>query len=303
MRTTVGHFIMGKNMNTNNYKGKGPTTFEEQVKILESRNMIIADRKEAAEILSRVNYYRLSAYMLTFKSGNVFENGTTFTGVYELYEFDKRLRSICLNVLESIEIAFRTQISYTLSHKYGPMCYCNPEIFSNEQLHARLLEELKSAIDKSHEQFIDHHKNNYDSQFPIWVVTEVVSFSQLSRLYSLLENKDKKEIADTYYKIPYTYLQSWIRSVSVLRNICAHYGRLYNKTISIKPKLFKQDKDKGVMDHTVFGLIYTMGIINKDQAQWARFIEDLRSLIEEYDLVELSKIGFPDNWNKLLCQL
>ncbi len=289
-------------MNTHNYKGKRPTTIEEQLKILESRNMIIDDREEVAEILSHVNYYRLSAYMLTLKSGDVFKGGITFADVYDLYEFDKRLRNICLTILESIEIAFRTHISYTLSHKYGPTCYCNPEIFLNDLSHARLLGELKSAIYKSHEQFIDHHKINYDSQFPIWVVTEVVSFSLLSRLYSLLKPKDRKEIADTYYHIPYTYLQSWMRSVSVLRNICAHYGRLYNKNIAIKPKLFKQDKDKGIMDHTVFGLIYTMGIINKDRTQWVRFINSLRSLLEEYELVELSKIGFPDNWDQVLLK-
>ena len=50
-------------MNTNNYKGKQPTTFEEQVEILKSRNLIIEDKQEAINILSRVNYYRLSAYI------------------------------------------------------------------------------------------------------------------------------------------------------------------------------------------------------------------------------------------------
>ncbi|MCB2305602.1 hypothetical protein LGL08_00030 [Clostridium estertheticum] len=47
---------------------KIPTTFEEQLEILRNRNLIINDENNAMDILSRVNYYRLSAYMLTFKS-------------------------------------------------------------------------------------------------------------------------------------------------------------------------------------------------------------------------------------------
>jgi abortive infection bacteriophage resistance protein len=55
-------------MNKNYYKGKQPTTFEEQIEILRSRNLIIDDNQEAINILSRVNYYRLSAYMLTLNA-------------------------------------------------------------------------------------------------------------------------------------------------------------------------------------------------------------------------------------------
>jgi abortive infection bacteriophage resistance protein len=290
-------------MNTNDYKGKHPTTFEEQVEILKSRNLIIDDKQEAIDILSRVNYYRLSAYMLTLKSGDMFKVGTRFSDIYNLYEFDKRFRNICLNVLESIEIAFRTHISYTLSHKYGPTCYYNPEIFANKLSHENLLKELNVALNKSHELFIEHHKRKYDSVFPIWVATEVASFSLLSRFYSGLKPEDKKEIAETYYQVSHTYLQSWIHSVSVLRNICAHYGRIYNRTITIRPKLFKEDVDKGIMSNNVYGLIYTMGKINKDRNEWVLFISNLRSLIDKYDNIDLNKIGFPANWDPVLSQL
>jgi len=290
-------------MNTNDYKGKQPTTFEEQIEILKSRNLIIEDMQEAINILSRVNYYRLSAYMLTLKCGDKFKDGTCFTEIYNLYEFDKRLRNICLSVLESIEIAFRTHISYYLSHKYGPTCYCNPEIFACELSYADMFQELNVALTKSRELFIEHHKRKYDSEFPIWVVTEVVSFSLISKLYSNLKVKDKKEISETYYQIPYTYLQSWIRSITVFRNICAHYGRIYNRLLTIRPKLLKEDMNKGIMNSNVFGLIYIMGKINYDRGEWGLFISNLRSLIAKYDNVDLNKIGFPTNWDSVLSQL
>ncbi len=48
-------------------KVKKPTTFEEQVNILRERNLQIGDTQYAIEVLSRINYYRLSAYMLSYK--------------------------------------------------------------------------------------------------------------------------------------------------------------------------------------------------------------------------------------------
>ncbi len=290
-------------MNTNDYKGKKPTTLEEQIEILISRNLIIDDKQEAIDILNRVNYYRLSAYMLTLKNGDRFKDGTRFSDIYNLYEFDKRLRNICLNVLESIEIAFRTHISYNLSHKYGPTCYCNPEIFACELSYEGIFNELNLALTKSHELFIEHHKRKYDSEFPIWVVTEVASFSLVSKLYSNLNAKDKKEISETYYQIPYTYLQSWIRSITVFRNICAHYGRVYNRSLTIRPKLLKADINKGIMNSNVFGLIYIMGKINNDRSEWELFVSNLRNLVDKYDNVNPNKIGLLTDWDSILSQL
>jgi abortive infection bacteriophage resistance protein len=47
---------------------KSPTTYTEQVEILRSRGLGIPDADEAVKILKQVNYYRLSAYMLSLKT-------------------------------------------------------------------------------------------------------------------------------------------------------------------------------------------------------------------------------------------
>ena len=58
---------------------KKPTTFIEQVDILKSRNLQIEEEEQAIETLRRINYYRLSAYMLSFKSGDRFHDGVSFS--------------------------------------------------------------------------------------------------------------------------------------------------------------------------------------------------------------------------------
>ncbi len=67
---------------------KPPLTIPEQIKLLESRGLIIANKIKAEKYLSNISYYRLSAYLYPFKdlATDRFTNGTTF---------DKVLNFIC----------------------------------------------------------------------------------------------------------------------------------------------------------------------------------------------------------------
>lgn len=45
---------------------------------------------------------------------------------------------------------------------------------------------------------------------------------------------DKKAVAATF-GVGYTHFESQIESIAYARNICAHYGRLYNAKLSKTP--------------------------------------------------------------------
>lgn len=62
---------------------------ENQIKILRSRGLVVADSAAAAEFLDHVNYYRFSGFCLAFESTrHTFVAGTTFEQVRAAYEFD-----------------------------------------------------------------------------------------------------------------------------------------------------------------------------------------------------------------------
>ena len=71
---------------------KRPTTIAEQIAILKDHGCIISDSTFAEEILSTINYYRLSAYFRPFRNddGN-FLSDTTFEKIHRIYEFDREL--------------------------------------------------------------------------------------------------------------------------------------------------------------------------------------------------------------------
>ena len=71
---------------------KPAKTYEEQIQLLKSRGLVVESEDFASEVLSKINYYRLSAYTLTLKKDDRFYEGVTFEQLYSLYEFDRKLR-------------------------------------------------------------------------------------------------------------------------------------------------------------------------------------------------------------------
>lgn len=285
-------------------KIKPPTTFKEQVELYKGRNLHVEDSEYAENILQRVNYYRLTAYGLTLKdplNKDQYMDGASFNKMLALYEFDRRLRLLLLGALETIEISFRTHISYETAHKIGPTGYRNKEHFLNETFHQSSLTELNSLVDKSRkgELFVEHHFKKYDGVFPIWAVIEVTSFGYISKFYRNLNEVIKGHIAKTYYNVPYKYLEGWLNTLSNVRNVCAHYGRLYNKPLTFKPRLFKEES-KHFSNQYIYAAIY---IIERllDKREGNRFITDLVALITEYEEnIDFIHIGFPSGWKELL---
>ncbi|HCX5354357.1 TPA: Abi family protein, partial [Escherichia coli] len=111
----------------------------------------------------------------------------------------------------------------------------------------------------------------------------------------------KKFIAKHYYKVPYFYLESWLQTLSNVRNVCAHFGRLYNKRLTFPPKLFKEEQKLFDRAFIFAGIYITLRLLSKTEGK--RFHIDLEALISEYEQdIDFVHIGFPSNWNDLLSQ-
>ncbi len=216
---------------------KPALTYPQQLDLLISRGLIIADRATAETILSRISYYRFSAYCLPFKNSlDQFNEGTTWDTIINLYEFDRQLRLLVMDALERVEVAIRTAVTYTLAHAYGAFGYQDAGNFRHRFNHAQWLEKLTGEIEKSHETFIQHFHNKYDGfpRLPIWMASEVMSFGSLSRLYEGMEDKDQQRVS-ARHALPHFVLRSWLRSLSFIRNVCAHHSRLWNREFAIAP--------------------------------------------------------------------
>lgn len=295
----IFNYMRDTRVNADKIRIKQPKTYHEQMEILKERNLIIEDGDLAVKVLGQINYYRFSAYTLTLKERDCFHENITFNHVYSLYEFDRKLRLLLLAQLEALEVSFRTKTSYHLAHEYGAIGYLDIKNYKNPTYFKSMVHQLEKEIERSKEIFISHHKSKYEGVFPIWVAIEVTSFSLLSKMYSNLNDSDQSSIAKIY-SFNRFYIKNWLYALSTLRNICAHYGRLYNRYLPIHFKLSKGDRKKRIQGNTVFAAVYVMGKICPDEQSWSSFITELAALIEEYDKVNLEEIGFPEKWEQIL---
>jgi abortive infection bacteriophage resistance protein len=110
---------------------------------------------------------------------------------------------------------------------------------------------------------------------------------------------DKKQFAATY-NVSYTYFESWIESIAYVRNVCAHYGRLYNAKFTKKPKLYKQDIDSGISNSRVMGTLVCLKYLLPHDRHWIEFLDTLELLLEKYFHVQKGTMGFPENWKAIL---
>lgn len=226
-------------MGFSNIHIKKPKTHHQQIDILMKRNLIIEDMDEAQSFLKRVNYYRFSAYGLTLKqesNKDLFKHGVTFNRMKMIYNFDQKLRELLMSYLEPIEIEFRTRISYYHAHEFGSLGYKKSDNFVSSEVHEEFLKKLNDQIDRSNKElFVMHHKSKYRGEFPFWVAIEVISFGELSKLFRNLHDMIKVKVVKDF-NVPHYYVTSWLHTLTYVRNVCAHYGRLYGKRLVIKPQ-------------------------------------------------------------------
>lgn len=81
---------------------KPATTFEEQLDLLGSRNLVVSNREFALEVLGRLNYYRLTGYLLSYKGlDGAYVSGTTFeTGVIPRSRKGKIILLVCKRIYQ-----------------------------------------------------------------------------------------------------------------------------------------------------------------------------------------------------------
>lgn len=281
---------------------KKPKTFDEQIEILKQRGLIIEDENYAKFVLSNVNYYRFTAYLLTFKGNDdKYIDNPRFENIAQIYKFDRDLRSLLMNMTGNIEISFRTYIAYTLAIKHGTIGYLNKNNFINEKFHRDFLLSLENEKrNNSNKLFIKHHNDKYEGKIPIWVATEIMTFGMLSKLYSNMLPDDKTYIKNNLCKVNPILVNTWLQSLTHIRNQCAHYGRIYN-TVFPDVKIKKEDKKYEIDKKAIFANIVAMKHLNSDNEMWEKFVYKLKELINEYsEFIELKLIGFPENWLEIL---
>jgi abortive infection bacteriophage resistance protein len=291
---------------------KMPLSYQAQLDLFKSRGLIVNNEPFALHCLAHHNYYRLSAYRFPFTvqgDPDSFLPDTTFEQIWQLYDFDRGLRKLIIEACKRVEISVRSRWAYEIGHQLGPQAYEDACNFPKFKGHAKTMQKLDEEMSRSHELFVQHYQQKYNTTRPeVWVAIEVASFGTISKLLKhTAPPRLRQDIADTY-RLDEKTLCSLFHHLSILRNTAAHHSRIWNrkftfllqlpkkKPAGLYPNFHESPSDHGTRTRKLYNslvlLIHCLQII-EPRGDWPqRLITHLKTLPTNL----IPDMGFPTDW-------
>jgi len=156
-------------------------------------------------------------------------------------------------------------------------------------------------LESSREDFVKHHKQKYGGKLPVWAATEIMDWGSLTYLYEF-SPRSVQDAISSRCGLNAPQLHSWLKALNIVRNICAHHGRLFNRVHTISPKLPAQgthtDLDCINTDwKRTFGqLTLVQLLLDRLNVGNKKLLPTVVQSFPEVQIVPISHMGAPDNW-------
>ncbi|MGL4673119.1 Abi family protein [Cetobacterium sp.] len=305
-------------------------TCKEQIELMKIRGIKfnVVSEIEAERVISNINYYKFSGYMKVFEI-SLDKYDIEFKKFIELYEFDRKFSRILFELIEKIEISFKTNLGYYISERtksLGPFGYLNTLEWKNYSVLNKKTNSYQ--VKKSHEilrdrldfqkkiteytarntnGYIESYFNKYKNEhfIPLWILIEVIDFGMATKMYTE-SVKDIQTKVSKQLNIPLINdLEFYLKSLKLIRNIVAHNGILWNfKLISrLNKPLITQYTDVNDKS-TVAVLVVIVEILKKVDPGYD--YSELKNLIINYftkNLDLLDKFGIKNKNLEIINQI
>ena len=300
--------------------------YDQQIdKLKNEKNLQINDIPYAREILKQTSYYSLiGGYKDIFKNPTTgkYKDGTRFEDIVELYYFDEALRQLLLGYLIKVENEIKSLVSYYFAEKHGENQkeYLNTSNYNyigkkNQRDINRLIQLLATYVTKPTNYHYINHAQSKHGNVPLWVLTNALTFGNISKMLMLLPQDIQIKISRNYPCINESQMISILTVLVKFRNVCAHGERLFTyKTTDSIPNLPLHNKlkipQKGIQyvngKNDLFAVVIALRYLLNDNF-YKEFIKKLKSLIDKYlkkhDSISeqqlYEKMGFPENRKKI----
>nr|WP_237707393.1 Abi family protein [Xanthomonas oryzae] len=295
---------------------KEALSYAQQIQQLQGRGLEIVDPVRAELYLRRVGYYRLMGYLFPLRvaGSDTYLPGASMDTALGLYEFDRLLRHLVGEAIGHIEVAIRTAVTYKLAHAYGSFGHRDAANFradggdrrNSGNWHAIWLGQVDDEVRRARETFIDHYRQRYTTppfpEVPIYMVTEVISLGTLSKLVRAMHRVDQTAIA-AEFQTAGPVLVSWLHAVSVVRNMAAHHGRLWNRVLGVSPMIPRRgvwvSASSVIPENRPFFMLCVLNHLLRSTAanvtHWRMAVSNhLRPLL--VDPSHRASMGAPGNW-------
>lgn len=167
---------------------------------------------------------------------------------------------------------------------------------------------MVARAERSNEVPIKHYKEKYTTPFmpPLWVVSELMTFGELSKCVSSTANLQIRSAVAKDLGLPTTEtLEGTIQMIAYVRNLCAHYARLWNRRFVKRSPYIKRFRDDFTVNvsgqqaqpqNFVYNVLVILARLLVHQSRDTTFPLRVKGLAESRSEYELQSMGFPSEW-------
>jgi abortive infection bacteriophage resistance protein len=287
-------------------------TIAQQVQTYIDAGMTITSRKDVEKALKTVGFYRLRGYsfQLYNHSTKKYVPGTKFEDILDLYQFDQELSILIFSMISKIEVALRVHLVESLLVHGDALILQDSSIFKEKKVYWQNMSTIASEIARSNDVFIKHNFDKHEGEVPVWAVVEVLSFGTLSKIIKNLRTGAGSSYSTLAANYQYTskkgnsvnpsqkMFASWVQGISVLRNMCAHNSRIYNRTIHTTPEILDVDKITPSPAHNgLYQILLAMKYLRSSDEEWSEFVDELSTLLQNNrSVISLAAMNLPTDW-------
>lgn len=279
---------------------------------LSSQGMNIPSQAEAEEVFNTIGYYRLRGYCYDQfdQNTNQYAQGTNLSDVLKLYYFDTELSHLIFEYISQIEVALRVRFVNAAQPLQDVLALNDPSIFKDKRKYWKNQGAIAVEVARSSDVFIAHNFNHHDGAIPLWASVEIMSFGTLSKLIKnlktgsnsvfsrIVQNYKYKNANGNWVNPSQDMFTSWIQAVSVMRNICAHNSRIYNRAINTIPKLISTDAVNPQPRYNgLYQIMLAMKYLRPTDQSWTAFFVKFDMLLKNYTgTYDITRMNFPTDW-------
>lgn len=200
--------------------------------------------------------------------------------------------------------------AYEFTKVHGATGYLNDAFFTNAAKHAEIINkaEQQKTSRLPHEAYLKHFVKDLQQDVPLWAYVDLLTIADISFLYAISEPAIKASVANAFgftMSRNTEILGNFMHSMTIIRNLCAHGSRLYNRLFEQKPSLNKKEKallitkDGHIDNSHLYGFILIMRrLLQKND--FSSLKDAIIRLTEKYPFVRMSYYGFRDDWQDKL---
>ena len=241
----------------------------------------------------------------------MFHEGVTLEQAMHYYNLDRELRVLIFSGIGVIEVGFKVRVSNIMSLAHGFFWFENETLFADKVFFAEALEDIDRELKRNREDFLLQHQSEYGTSDrpPSHKIMEILSLGTISKMYKNIKDvKQKNEIASSMLLVNHRWLDSWLISISVLRNLCAHHSRVFGKYFSYPPKEMARPKGSWIsmtstipdftelLFYQICAVKYLLNVMLPDND----FTIRLKDIVSRYKNlgIDFEQIGMEKDWDK-----